>query len=148
MFSKACEYGIRAALYVAYKTSDGSGLSIPVIAKAIDSPVPFTAKILQLLKREGIIESAKGPNGGFFIQPESKPIPLSKVVAAIDGTDVLHSCSLGLKECSDSNPCPIHNDVKAFKEGLRGVFHEKTLQQLSADIQAGNSFLKIIRHKK
>ena len=112
MFSKACEYAVRAVLYIAVKSKDGSKLSIKEIAKEIDSPEPFTAKILQTLSRERIISSIKGPNGGFYLEPKSKPIPLNIIVYAIDGKNMLQACSLGLKECSDNFPCPIHHDVK------------------------------------
>ncbi|MCB0485648.1 MAG: Rrf2 family transcriptional regulator, partial [Flavobacteriaceae bacterium] len=71
MFSKACEYAIRATLYISIKSIEGSRLGIKEIAKEIDSPEPFTAKILQTLSREGIISSIKGPNGGFFLEPNA-----------------------------------------------------------------------------
>jgi len=115
MFSKACEYGIRAVLYIAIKSNHGSKLGLKEIAQEVDSPVPFTAKILQSLSREGIIASSKGPSGGFYLDPKSRPIPLSAIVKAIDGTDSLYRCGIGLKECSDRFPCPIHDQVKAYK---------------------------------
>ena len=142
MFSKACEYAIRASLYISIKSIDGSKLGIKEIAKEIDSPAHFTAKILQTLTREGIISSIKGPNGGFFLDPNAKPVPLTAIVKAIDGDDILHSCSLGLKECSDKFPCPIHNDIKSYKERLRKIMKEKTLQQLGNDLAKGKTFLK------
>jgi Rrf2 family protein len=142
MFSKACEYAIRAVLYIAIKSIDGSKLSIKEIAKEIDSPEPFTAKILQALSREGIISSIKGPNGGFYLPLKSKPIPLAAIVKAIDGEDVLHSCALGLKECSDKFPCPIHDDIKTYKARLRQVMNEKTVQQLSQELKNGKTFLR------
>lgn len=142
MFSKACEYAIRASLYISIKSIDGSKLGIKEIAKEIDSPAHFTAKILQTLTREGIISSIKGPNGGFFLDPNAKPVPLTAIVKAIDGETILHSCSLGLKECSDKFPCPIHNDIKSYKERLRKIMKEKTLQQLGNDLVKGKTFLK------
>jgi Rrf2 family iron-sulfur cluster assembly transcriptional regulator len=142
MFSKACEYAIRASLYISIKSIDGSKLGIKEIAKEIDSPAHFTAKILQTLTREGIISSIKGPNGGFFLDPKAKPVSLNEIVKAIDGENILHSCSLGLKECSDKFPCPIHNDIKLYKERLRKIMKEKTLQQLGSDLVRGKTFLK------
>lgn len=142
MFSKACEYAIRASLYISFKSSGGSRLGIKEIAKEIDSPAHFTAKILQTLTREGIISSIKGPHGGFFVDPNAKPVPLNAIVKAIDGDDVLHSCSLGLKECSDKFPCPVHHDIKTYKEKLRKIMKEKTLQQLGSDLAKGKTFLK------
>ena len=142
MFSKACEYAIRAALYIAAKSVDGSKLGIQEIAKEIDSPAHFTAKILQTLSREGIISSVKGPNGGFYLDPKSKPIPLNAIVKAIDGDDILSSCSMGLKQCSDKFPCPIHHEIKAYKDRLREVMKVKTLQALSVELAAGKTFLR------
>jgi Rrf2 family transcriptional regulator, iron-sulfur cluster assembly transcription factor len=149
MFSKACEYALRAALYISVKSVNGSRLGIPEIARQIDAPVAFTAKILQNLSREGIISSIKGPNGGFFIDPKSKPVSLATIVKAIDGSDdVLHTCSLGLKECSDKYPCPIHDEVKVYKTRLRQVIKETTMQSLVDELANGKTFLKSGKIKK
>ena len=143
MFSKACEYALRAVLFIAMKSVNGSRLGIPEIAKAIDAPLAFTGKILQTLVKEEIISSAKGPNGGFFMAPTSSPVMLSDVVKAIDGNDdVLHTCALGLKECSDKFPCPIHHDIKFYKDHLRQVMRETTVQSLTDDLIKGSTFLK------
>ncbi len=142
MFSNACEYAIRAVLYISVRSIRGSKLSIKEIAKEIDSPVPFTAKILQTLSRKRIISSVKGPNGGFYLEPWSKPITLNSIVKVIDGDEILHSCALGLKKCSDAFPCPIHNEIKAYKNKLRDVMRGKTIQQLAADLAQGKTFLK------
>lgn len=72
MFSKACEYAIRAALYIAVKSIDGSKLGIKEIAKEIDSPAHFTAKILQTLSREGIIFIHQGSKWWLLLRPESQ----------------------------------------------------------------------------
>jgi len=159
MFSKACEYALRAVLYISIKSVDGSRLGIPEIAKEVDAPFAFTAKILQTLVREGIISSIKGPNGGFYLDPKSnggfyldpksKPISLNSIVKAIDGNeDVLHNCALGLKECSDKYPCPIHGEIKNYKTRLRTVMKETTVQSLAKDLTQGRTFLKNIAAKK
>jgi len=147
MFSKACEYAIRATLYISIKSIEGSRLGIKEIAKEIDSPEPFTAKILQTLSREGIISSIKGPNGGFFLEPNAKPIPLNTIIKAIDGEDVLHTCTLGLRECSDKFPCPVHHEVKKYKEHVRKTMKEKTVQDLTNELSKGKTFLKIKKRR-
>ncbi|MCU0398812.1 MAG: Rrf2 family transcriptional regulator [Cyclobacteriaceae bacterium] len=148
LFSKACEYAIRAALYISAKSIEGSRLGISEIAEEIDAPVAFTAKILQTLAREGIISSIKGPNGGFFIEPKAKPIRLITIVKAIDGEKVLSACVLGLKECSDEFPCPVHKELKPFKDRVKKIIEEKTIQDLSADLTSGSVFLKRKRTKR
>ena len=149
MFSKACEYALWAVLYLSIKSVNGSRRGIPEIAKAIDAPLPFTAKILQTLTRQRIISSIKGPNGGFFIDPRAKPIALNSIVRAVDGSDdVLHTCALGLKECSDKYPCPIHDEIKIYKDHLRKVMKETTVQSLVSELAKGKTFLKNVGTKK
>ena len=66
MFSKTCEYAIRAVLFIAQKSEDGKRVNIKSIAKNINSPESFIAKILQQLTKRGIVQSVKGPNGVFL----------------------------------------------------------------------------------
>ena len=67
MFSKTTEYALRATIYIAQKGTIDKKLGIDEIANAIDSPKPFTAKILQLLTKDKVLHSTRGPNGGFYI---------------------------------------------------------------------------------
>ena len=84
MFSKATEYALRATIYIAQKSSISNKLSLADIANAIDSPPSFTAKILQLLtKNNCVINSVRGPNGGFYITDKAKQLQLRKVLEAL-----------------------------------------------------------------
>ena len=96
MFSKACEYGIRASIYIASQSMEGKRVSLREIAGEIDSPMAFTAKILQQLSRSRIVDSVKGAAGGFEIEIERiKKVKLSEIVYAIDGNNVYMGCGLG-----------------------------------------------------
>lgn len=141
MFSKACEYAIRAVLFLAINGVDGKRVGITAIAKAIDSPKPFTAKILQKLVRAKVIASAKGPGGGFYLEDSMRQAPILRVVQAIDGPVVLKACILGLKSCSDKHPCPIHSEVKNHRDNLREALSKNTIQDLSVSLNQGKTFL-------
>jgi Rrf2 family iron-sulfur cluster assembly transcriptional regulator len=141
MFSKSCEYAIKAVIHICIETNDGSKLGIAHIAQAIDSPEPFTAKILQTLARHGIISSSKGPGGGFYIDPKAKPIKVMDIVDLVDGKQAFERCGLGLKECSEDHPCPIHKEFKSYSARLKGLLENKTIQEFAKDIAAGRSFL-------
>ena len=67
MFSKTCEYGLRAVIFIAQQAKTNEKVGINTISEAIDSPQAFTAKILQQLTKNKIVESIKVPYGGFFI---------------------------------------------------------------------------------
>lgn len=144
MFSKACEYGIRAVIYIWSQSKEGYKLGVKDICKEIDAPEYFTAKILQSLARQNIISSAKGPNGGFYIDKEQEKLRLIDLVIAIDGDKLFKGCGLGLKQCSEVNPCPIHHDFKVVRDGLTKMLKDKTLKQLANEVSQGHAVLAAI----
>jgi len=141
MFSKACEYGIRAVIFICSQSKFGKKLGVKDICKEIDAPEFFTAKVLQSLARKNIISSSKGPTGGFFISPEQEKLKAIDLVIAIDGDKIFRGCALGLKQCSESNPCPIHNQFKDIRESLTKMLTDKTIQELALEVENGQATL-------
>ena len=143
MFSKACEYGIRASIFIAEQSLLDKKVSLKDIAKAIDSPEAYTSKILQQLSRNFIINSDKGPTGGFSMsQQELEEVKLSTVVTAIDGDAIYKGCGLGLKNCNEKMPCPVHNQFKVVREELRELLETTLVKSLTMDLKDGLTFLK------
>jgi len=141
MISKACQYGIRAVIYIASRHNAGIKLNIQQIAREVDAPEAFTAKILQILNKHRIITSLKGPYGGFFIEEYQLEQPLVNIVNAIDGMSVFKECGLGLKQCSASHPCPMHDQYKKAREALQNTFQQTTIRQLALQVIEGGSFI-------
>jgi len=142
MFSKATEYALRATIYIAQKSSEENKLGIDAIAKAIDSPKSFTAKILQSLTKDNkVISSVRGPNGGFFIAEKAKKLPVRAVLLAMGESEILDKCVLGLNKCSEAKPCPMHDKYKTIKQQLIALFETKTIQQLADDINSGDVYI-------
>lgn len=143
MFSKACEYGIRATIYVAVQSLQDNRTSLKDISKEIDSPVAFTSKILQQLVRRNILRSVMGPTGGFEISKEKiDDIKLSQVVDAIDGDSIYRGCGLGLKECNASHPCPVHDKFAAVRDELKHMLETTSLFELAAGYETGMTVLR------
>jgi Rrf2 family protein len=142
MFSKTCEYGIKAAVLIAQKSLKEERISLKAIASTIDSPEPFTAKVLQQLARKGIIESVKGPRGGFEISIDRlEKIKLVEIVTILDGDKIFKGCGLGLKECNADKPCPLHDKFLVVREGLRDVLENTSLYELAKGLDVGLTFL-------
>ncbi|WP_431211581.1 RrF2 family transcriptional regulator [Puia sp. P3] len=112
MFSKACEYAIRALLFIAQKTCNGSKVGIREIAKGIDSPEHFIAKILQGLSRKGLVQSQKGPSGGFYLDESSLNATLADVVRAVDGDSIFSGCATGTKTMQRGQTLPAAQRVQ------------------------------------
>ncbi len=142
MFSKATEYALRATIYIAQKSTKEKKIGIDEISKAIDSPQSFTAKILQALTKDNkVVSSVRGPNGGFFLTEKAKKLPVRSILQAMGEDDVLEKCVLGLKQCSEIIPCPMHAQYKSIKQQLIKLFVTKTIQHLAEDTQNGYVFI-------
>jgi Rrf2 family protein len=86
LYSKPCEYAIRALAYLARFRNDGAAQG-KEIATAEGLPAPVLGKVLQELVRKGLLESRRGPGGGFRLARRPQLITLRDLVAAIDGLD-------------------------------------------------------------
>ena len=143
MFSKACEYGIKASVYIIDSSLKNQKVSMKDVAKAIGSPEAYTSKILQQLSRNNIIQSEKGPTGGFSVEKDKiNQLNLSMIVAAIDGDAIYKGCGLGFHQCNESKPCIIHHQYKSIRDDLKTMLENTLLVDLSEDIEKGLSFLK------
>ena len=143
MFSKACEYGIRATIYIAKQSQLGKKVSLKEVAEAIESPIAYTSKILQLLSRNLIIKSDKGPTGGFSIDVvKLEKVKLSTIVFAIDGDSIYKGCGLGLKKCNEKMPCPVHDQFKIVRDELKKMLDNTTVKSLALDLEKKITFLK------
>ncbi|WP_366935566.1 Rrf2 family transcriptional regulator [Chitinophaga sp.] len=137
IFSKTCEYAMRAVFYVAQRSHEGYKVGIKEIAEQINSPEPFLAKILQRLSKEGLIQSVKGPNGGFYFDAASLNRPLADIVTAVDGNAIFTGCGLGLTYCSEANPCPLHEEFKKVRNQITYMLNNTTIGKFNLGLIKG-----------
>ncbi|MDZ7345132.1 MAG: Rrf2 family transcriptional regulator [candidate division KSB1 bacterium] len=132
IFSRPCEYALQAVLYLALQPPEQM-TTIKDLAKKLDIPSPFLAKILQNLSRKGLLTSLKGPAGGFMLAMPAKEITLLHIVEAIDGKALFEKCVLGFPECSGKNPCPVHETWARLRENLRMMLMSKSIAQMAKE---------------
>ena len=128
LFSKRCEYGIQAILYMA---AQDNGIIIPSdeISKKLKIPKEFISKILQSLTESGIIESKKGKAGGFKLAKNPSKIKLIDIVEAIDGLESFNSCVLGFPNCLPEKPCPVHNQWGELRTKAYDMLSSETIDK-------------------
>ncbi|MCF6353126.1 MAG: Rrf2 family transcriptional regulator [Cyclobacteriaceae bacterium] len=129
MFSNSTKYAIRTIEYL-LNYQGGKKLSVAYLAKELDIPQPFLSKIMQQLSKRDVISSTKGRGGGFYLSKENMNRPLIDIVICIEGYNVFDNCILGLKECSDENPCLLHKYYKAFKKSLEKPINQDSIKEL------------------
>ena len=130
IFSKKCEYGIQAVLFLAAQEQN-TIVPSEKISQILKIPKEFISKILQSLRNSGIINSVKGKSGGFQLAKSPSEIKLIDVVAAIDGLEMFNSCVLGFRECSPDAPCPVHDHWGVLRNQAHDMLSNETLDKLT-----------------
>ncbi len=140
MLSNTCKYGIRAVIYLALNNKDNKKIGIKEISKELNIPTPFLGKILQLLAKNKILDSTKGPHGGFSLAKPAEKITLLNIIEIIDGLDLFHDCLIGLSTCSasahDDVQCPIHHKYVPINKQIYDLFNNETIEMLASEIGA------------
>ncbi len=121
MFTKSCQYAIRAVIFLAENQASDKNTGVKEIADALHVPQQFLAKILQQLSRHNLISSVKGPNGGFYLGEDNAEVTLLDIVECMDGKSTLSTCILGLPNCTNEHPCPLHHHFYGSREGLKAT---------------------------
>ncbi|SMO64661.1 RrF2 family transcriptional regulator [Fodinibius sediminis] len=143
MFSTSCDYGLQAMLFLALHYSDEENIDLTSISKELDIPKHFLSKILQMLVKHKLLISMKGPTGGFRLNRPPSDIRLIEIIDTIDGLDIFNECGIGFKKCNDENPCPIHYEYKEVRNKIRNLFENKTLKELTEDVESGESIVAL-----
>jgi Rrf2 family protein len=135
MLSNTSKYAIRAVIYLALNSKNNSKIGIKEISKELDIPTPFLGKILQTLAKHKLLNSTKGPHGGFGLNKEPAQINLMDIVEVIDGLDSFNMCLLGLPSCTKNEAhCPVHQNYAGIREQLKDLFQSENIGQLTQRI--------------
>lgn len=129
IFSKKCELGLQAVLYLSVKKQNII-VSAVEVSQELKVPKEFVSKVLQILTDSGIVGSKKGKNGGFYLAKRPANIKLIDIVEAIDGLELFNTCVLGFPGCSVAEPCPVHDKWGKLREEAYKMLSEETLEQL------------------
>ena len=141
MLSKTCTTAIKAVIYLCSKYETRENAGIKEIAEFINASEHTVGKILQTLVKHNVINSLKGPTGGFYISKEQQKCPIINIVEAIDGKQIFTNCGLGLSKCSSAHPCPIHYDYKKVRDQMEQLFREKNVVSLCEPVNQGLAYL-------
>ena len=134
MFNKETQYALRSLVYIRVQNLKGRRPGIVEIAREIEAPQFFTAKILQRMVRAGFVESLKGKNGGFFFDTEKPDLKLEILISSIEGNRSFSSCGFGLKNCNDKNPCPLHYKYAPIRNKVQKLVSEESIGSLAKKV--------------
>ncbi len=128
IFHAPTRYALQALVCL---PDDGTYRLTRCLATEVDIPGPFLAKVLQTLGHAGILESQRGPTGGFRLNRAPEHITLKDIVEAMEGPEPFEECLLGHHH-GDQNAChcPIRPAWDLLQNLLTTVLATTTLRDL------------------
>ncbi len=125
--SKRVEYGLVALqqlarsgqVLTAREISDESGISFELLSK-----------IMQDLKRDGVIYSHQGVRGGYSLMLAPQQISITRVVDALESDSSITECTSDTECCSRESVCTIKGPMHKLQEQVEQVLNSVTIAQL------------------
>ena len=137
MISKTNQYALRAVLCLAQETG-GRPVRAGQIAAGLGLPANYLSKILHALTRAGVLESERGPNGGFRLASSPEELSLADVMAPFEAIGQQRSCLLGRDQCSDETPCRLHEHWKHASDPMIEFFNNTMIADLIGQVDLCN----------
>ncbi|MCK4880294.1 MAG: Rrf2 family transcriptional regulator [Bacteroidales bacterium] len=143
MLSNTSKYAIRALIYLELYSSPEKKEGIKNIAGELDIPSPFLGKILQVLVKQQLLGSTKGPHGGFYLKKPAIDITIMEVIDIMDGRDSFDSCVIRTTPCDDSRPCSLHHKLGPLRRKIKTIFSTETIADLASEFREGRELIRI-----
>lgn len=129
MLSRTAEHGLRALIYLA-RHADAGYVSARAIAAALGAPGNYLSKVLRTLSRAGLVDSTRGPQGGFRLAMPAHEISLAVISAVLEEPAGAGRCLLGDHPCDPSNPCAAHRRWEAVRARAAETLASTTVADL------------------
>jgi Rrf2 family protein len=130
LLSQTVEYALRAVVYLAGQVPQARTTS--QIAQATKVPAPYLSKVLQALRRAGIVHSQRGIGGGVSLAAAPEALTILQVVNAVEPIQRIRTCPLGLA-AHGVRLCPLHKRLDNALAMMETAFGQTTLAEVLAE---------------
>ena len=127
MLSTTSEYALR--MMVLLTEQNGTPITCENLSGAGRIPQQYASKVLNLLRRQGLVRGQRGRYGGFVLGCDANETTLLDVLNVIDPLKRIESCPLGRSEHSHQL-CPMHTQIDNAIAQLKSGLSQLTLRQL------------------
>ncbi len=130
--SRNVEYALRAMIYLA-SIPPQTVVSFREIARSMQAPEEFLAKILKILATKGLVRSIRGSRGGYLLGKPASEISFLEVIEAVKGPIVMNICLEGNDSCKLNPSCTMARIWKQGQEKMLEVYRSAKLDQLAME---------------
>lgn len=124
-------YGLKAV----FELSQNYGLG-PVSLKKIsdkhDISESYLEQLFAKLRKEGIIETVRGPQGGYLLAREPEKITVGEVLRTLEG-DIIASECINKEHCAKESICSTRKIFTKIENSINEVIDNITLKDMAED---------------
>jgi Rrf2 family protein len=132
---------------VAIAEKDGAALVTARIAETTQVPPGYLPKVLQTLRRSGLVASKRGLGGGFTLAKPPEQITVLEVVNAVDPIKRIERCPLSI-EAHGAELCPLHARLDEAIAMVEQSFASTTLAELIVAHRDGGALCRSPGHSE
>ncbi|WP_239349221.1 Rrf2 family transcriptional regulator [Snodgrassella communis] len=124
-------FAVIAMLDLAMHAQSGA-VNLTAISERQRISLSYLEQLFGKLRRAGLVESIRGPGGGYVLSHDAAQINIADIIAAAEDTLDATLCG-GSADCQDGTPCLTHdlwvNLNKTIDSYLRGITLQCILNQ-------------------
>jgi len=139
--SKMTDYAIM--VMVELHSSRGEILSAQALAESSSLELPTVSKVLKLLVKTDLVESYRGPAGGYSMQRNALDISVAEIIAAIEGPIAMTECSVENGLCAQEAICSLRGNWQRISVAIAEAMDGVSLAEMSQPVKPANSPLHI-----
>lgn len=130
--STRCRYGIHAMFDLAQNTGQGPQ-TIRSIAERQLVPEQYLEQIIGVLRREGLVKSVRGAQGGYMLAKPPGEISIGQLIRLLEGPVLMADCMSGAEACVRSAQCPSRLVWERLTDCINHVIDSITLADMLSD---------------
>ena len=134
IYRRSAQLALQASLLLALEPA-GAPRRVSEIADELGVPRTYLAKVLQGLTRIGLLHAVRGPGGGVCLARSPREIHLWDVLSAIEPVGEFEQCFLGLGQCNEAQPCPLHEAWGPIRTNILAMLQTKSLWEFATEAQ-------------
>lgn len=137
-------YGLRACFELALRYGEGP-VSVMLISEKEGISMQYLEQLLNRLKKRGIVESVRGPKGGYILTKQPEQTRIGDIVRVLEDDLVSVSCEVNEKECKRIDKCVTKMVWRKLEKKVAETLDSTTLDDL---LKEGRSLGLIDRDKR
>lgn len=126
--SRTAEHAVRAILHLAVNGPEP--VKAATIARELGAPANYMSKTLHALASAGIVDSRRGPTGGFRLAADPEELTLARIIEVVDDPAPKDACLVSSSRCSERTPCHLHARWKTVSNQVWDPLRRTTIAEL------------------